>query len=193
MKINIRIFYSSYPCAKMNLREDHTSLPSQLYYLNSWKILLKWRWMFDKIMLYFDLRPGPKCHSRWCTGRKRHIPRAVMRGNRVGGNWLMKWDELKKFLWYTHRLMHRKRMTCELHDIYFRWMTIKHAISQIEWAIEWTLDYYITQSRQFEWSSSDSCSSSWSGEVVMKATPGWGGPQEPRWSLGTREVADKMQ
>ena len=21
---------------------------------------------------------------------------AVMRGNRVGGNWLMKWDELKK-------------------------------------------------------------------------------------------------
>ena len=30
---------------------------------------------------------------------------AVMRGNRVGGNWLMKWDELKKFgvldeMWY---------------------------------------------------------------------------------------------
>ena len=40
--------------------------------------------------------PGPKCHSRWCTGRKWHIPMAVRRGNRVGGNWLMKWDELKK-------------------------------------------------------------------------------------------------
>ena len=38
------------------------------------------------VMLYFDLRPGPKCHSRWCTGRKWHILMAVMRGNRVGGN-----------------------------------------------------------------------------------------------------------
>ena len=35
-----------------------------------------------------------KCHSRWCPGRKWHIPMAVMWGNRVGGNWLMKWDEL---------------------------------------------------------------------------------------------------
>ena len=59
---------------------------------------------------------------------------AVMRGNRVGGNWLMKWDELKKFPWYTHRLMHRKRVTSELHDSYFRLMTIKHSISKIEWA-----------------------------------------------------------
>ena len=39
--------------------------------------------------------PGQKCHSRWCTGRKWYILMAVMRGNRVGGNWLMKWDELK--------------------------------------------------------------------------------------------------
>ena len=30
----------------------------------------------------------------------------------------------KKFPWYTHRLMHRKRVTCELHDSYFRLMTI---------------------------------------------------------------------
>ena len=49
-----------------------------------------------EILLYFDLRPGLKCHSRSCTGRKWHILMAVMRGNRVGGNWLMKWDELKK-------------------------------------------------------------------------------------------------
>ena len=32
---------------------------------------------------------------------------------------------------YTHRLMHRKRVTCELHDSYFRLMTIKHAIPKI--------------------------------------------------------------
>ena len=97
-------------------------------------------------ILAFD--PAKNAFPRWCTGRKWHILMAVIRGNRVGGNWLMKWDELKKFPWYTHRLTHRKRVTCELHDSYFRLMTIKHAISKIEWAIEWTLNYYITQSRQ---------------------------------------------
>ena len=88
---------------------------------------------------------------------------AVMRGNRVGGNCLMKWDELKKFPWYTHRLMHRKRVTCELHDSYFRLMTIKHAISKIEWAIEWALNYYIAQSRRKsrQLSSSSSLSEMW--------------------------------
>ena len=39
----------------------------------------------------------------------------------------------KKFPWYTHRLMHRKRVTSELHDNYFRLVTIKHSISKIEW------------------------------------------------------------
>ena len=33
-----------------------------------------------------------------------------------------------KIPWYTQRLMNRKRVTCELHDSYFRLMTIKHAI-----------------------------------------------------------------
>ena len=47
----------------------------------------------------------------------------------------------KKFPWYTHRLMHRKRVTYELHDSYFRLMTIKHSISKIEWAS----NDYITQ------------------------------------------------
>ena len=54
--------------------------------------------------------------------------------------------------------MHRKRVTCELHDSYFRLMAIKHAISKIEWA----LNYYIAQSRQK--SRQLSSSSSWSGE-----------------------------
>ena len=44
--------------------------------------------------------------------------------------------------------MHRKRVTSELQDSYFRLMTIKHAIPKMEWAIEWALNYYITQSRQ---------------------------------------------
>ena len=53
----------------------------------------------------------------------------VIERNRVGGNWLTKWDKVK-ILWYTHRLMHRKRVTCELHDSYFRLMTIKHTYRQ---------------------------------------------------------------
>ena len=77
-------------------------------------------------ILTFD--PAKNAIPRWCTGRKWHILMAVMRGNRVGGNWLMKWDKVKKFPWYTHRLMHRKRVTCELHDSYFHLMTIQHAI-----------------------------------------------------------------
>ena len=88
-------------------------------------------------------------------------------------------------------------MTSELHDSYFHLMTIKHAISKIEWA----LNYYITQkSSQFEsqlqLSSTGSCSRVGDRDrrdVVRKATPSRRGPREPRWSLGTREVADKMQ
>ena len=37
--------------------------------------------------------------------------------------------------------MHQKRVTSELHDSYFRLMTIKHSISKIEWAS----NNYITQ------------------------------------------------
>ena len=39
-------------------------------------------------------------------------------------------------------------MTSELHDSYFRLMTIKHSISKVAWAIKWALNYYIAPSRQ---------------------------------------------
>ena len=81
-------------------------------------------------ILAFD--PAKNAIPRWCTGRRWHILMAVMRGYRVGGNWLTKWNEVKKFRWYTLRLMHRKRVTCELHDSYIRLITSKHAISKIE-------------------------------------------------------------
>ena len=92
-------------------------------------------------VIFWPFDPAKNAIPRLCTGRRWHILMAVMRGNCVGGNWLMKWDELKKFPWYTHRLMHRKRVTSELHDSYFRLMTIKHSISKIEW----TSNDYITQ------------------------------------------------
>ena len=101
-------------------------------------------------LLCFDLRPGPPKNAipRWCTGRKWHFPMAVRRGNRVGGNWLMKWD--KVILMVHYRVMHRKRVTSELHDSYFRLMTIKHSISKIEWASN---DYIIelSSTNQLNW------------------------------------------
>ena len=91
-------------------------------------------------MSYIDLRPGQTCplQRRWkCIFHWR------------GRAWLTVWDRVK-IPRYTHRLMHRKRVSCELHDSYFRLMTIKHAIPKtvevthsdgqsggdIEWAIE---------------------------------------------------------
>ena len=82
-------------------------------------------------------------------------------------------------------------MTSELHDSYFRLMTIKHAISKIEWAIEWARNYYITQSRQKsrQWSPSFSRVGVGEGRgVVGKSTPGRGGPWEPRWSWGPEKM-----
>ena len=140
--------------------------------------------IFLKSVIFWPFDPAKNAIPRWCTGRRWHILMAVMRGNRVGRNWLMKWDEQKKkkkLSWYTHRLMHRKIMTCELHDSYFRLMTIKHSISKIKWAIVRALNYYITQSRQK--SSASGVPASWSRDVIGKATPG-------RRGLGSREDAD---
>ena len=41
--------------------------------------------------------------------------------------------------------MHRKRVISDLHDSYFRLMTIKHAI---EWAIEWAIELLYNSVRQ---------------------------------------------
>ena len=41
------------------------------------------------------------------------------------------WDKVKKFSLCRHKVMHRKRVTCELHDSYFRSMTITYAIPKI--------------------------------------------------------------
>ena len=62
-------------------------------------------------VMFWPFDPAAKnAIPRWCTGRKWHIPMAVRRGNRVGGNWLMKWDKVIPMVHY--RVMHRKRVTC---------------------------------------------------------------------------------
>ena len=103
-------------------------------------------------MLYIDFRPRQTCHSK--DGRSAYS---------IG---------MGKFGWQygtglkSHgivRLIHRKRVTCELHDSYFRSMTIKHAIPKmaevthsdgqlwgdIEWAIELLYNSVKTGSQLF--------------------------------------------
>ena len=82
--------------------------------------------------------------------------------------------------------MYRKRVTCELHDSYFRLMTIKHSISKIKWAIVWALNYYITQSRRK--SSGSRVGDSYRRDMVRKATPGRRGPREALMSWGPEKM-----
>ena len=49
----------------------------------------------NKTVIFWPSTRPKNAIPSWCTGRRWHILMAVMRGNRVGGNWLMKWDELK--------------------------------------------------------------------------------------------------
>ena len=71
--------------------------------------------------------------------------------------WLTIWDKVKSHS--TIRLMHWKRVTCELQDSYFRLMTIKHAIPKIEWAMELLYNSVKTESQLV-----------WRPDVVEKAS-----------------------
>ena len=103
--------------------------------------------------------PGQKCHSKVTHSNGSYERKS--RGRKLA-------DEIgraKKFPWNTHRLMHLKRMTSELHDSYFRLMTIKHSISKIEWAS----NDYITQLSS---TSQLEIGRSYRRDVVGKATSG---------------------
>ena len=90
-------------------------------------------------MLYFDPRPGPKMLFQGDTPEGSDTFQwPVIERDRVGGLRLMIWDKVKVPLCHY-------RVTSELHDSYFRLMTIKHSISKIQWAIVWTLNYYIIE------------------------------------------------
>ena len=105
-------------------------------------------------IIFWPFDPAKNAILRWCTGRGWHILMAVMTGNRVNWNWLIKWDELKN----SHRTLIdwcTGRETSELHDNYFRLMMIKHSISKIEWAS----NDYITQLSSTSQLSSSSSSS----------------------------------
>ena len=90
--------------------------------------------------------------------------------------------------------MHRKRVTTELHDSYFRLMKIKHAIPKIEWAIEWVIEWaiellynWVRTGSQTSWGSEKSETSC--GKESHHSAEGASGPP---MELGTRPVGDKM-
>ena len=102
--------------------------------------------------------------------------------------------------------MHRKRVTSELHESYFRLMTIKHAIPKIEWAIEWAIELLYNSVKtgsqwvgvQMSWRSDElgrwvGDQTSWRKDVVGKATTQQKGPPGPRWSLETRWWQDAVE
>ena len=100
--------------------------------------------------------PCQKCHSKVMHRKEVTHSNGSYERKLRGRKLADEMGRVKKFPWYTHRLMHRKRVTSEQHDSYFRLMTIKHSISKIEWA----LNYYIAQSRRKSRASS-SPSESW--------------------------------
>ena len=85
-------------------------------------------------VLYFDLLTRPKMplkvmHRKEVTHSNGSYERKS-RGRKLA-------DEMgraKKMPMVHYRVMHRKRVTSELHDSYFLLMMIKHSISKIEWA-----------------------------------------------------------
>ena len=137
------------------------------------------------LVLYIDLRPGQTCHSKVMHRKEVTHSKGSYEKKSCRRAWLKKWDKVK-IPWYTHRLMHWKRVTCELHDSYFRLMTIKHAIPKIEWAIELL---YNSEDRK----SGVGDQMSWRQDVVGKATTQQKGPSGLPMELEIRWVRDKMQ
>ena len=146
-----------------------------------YKQVNKMRWC---CILAFD--PAKNAIPRWCTGRRWHILMAVMRGNRVGGYWLMKWDEVKKIpmvesdLWTAWQLFpldddptwDSKNRVGDWVDVELLYNSVKTKIRQFELQLE--------IERSYRW------------DVVRKATPGQRGSGPPS-ELGSREDADKIQ
>ena len=130
-------------------------------------------------MLYFDLLTQPKMLFQGDAPEGSDTFQwPVIKRDRVGGLRLIIWDKVKVPL-YHYRLMHRKRVTSELHDSYFHLMMIKHSISKIEWAS----NDYITVEFGGQWSQS-------SRQLETRCDRE--SHTRPK-SLGSREDADKMQ
>ena len=139
--------------------------------------MLLWH-QINSLMLYFDLRPGPKILFQgdapegsdtfhMASNRKRSRGRIKVYDMGQGEGPIV-----------PLTVIHRKRVTSELHDSYFRLMTIKHPISKIQWVIVWALNYYIIDLSSGCKSSYQQTSTQWGPDVGGKATPDRGGPRK---------------
>ena len=80
-------------------------------------------WSIQNVVYWPPARPNMPFQRQW----KLHIPLASY-GKRLRWRaWLTIWDKVKIPL-CSHKLMHRKRVTRELHESYFCSMMIQHAI-----------------------------------------------------------------
>ena len=97
---------------------------------NNLLVLTEWCWKFTKSILIFDGNIQDCTSVVYWPSIRPNMP-FQRRGSCIfhwrGRAWLTIWDGIKIPM-YIHRLMHRKRVTCELHDSYFRSITTKHAI-----------------------------------------------------------------
>ena len=127
------------PCklfCKICVRVMETNV-KKIPHVEFWKIINGW-------LLYFDLRPGPKMLFQGDTPEGSDTFQwPVIERDHVGGLRFMIWDKVKVHCATT--VMHRKRVTSELHSSYFGLMTIKHSISKIQCVIVWALNYYIIE------------------------------------------------
>ena len=144
------------------------------------------------LLLYIDLRPGQTRHSKdggsciFCWRRRA---------------WLTIWDRVK-IPRYSHKLMHRKEVTCELHDSYFRSMMIKTCHSKEggsgifcwpfmgrDWVgVELLYNSVHRKFNQF-WRSG-----SWRNDTVENTAPSRRGPRDSRLSSwGSDESGDQAE
>ena len=104
----------------LDLKLAHILRQRMLLSLITFRVNLMWIINSDRLyllnMLYIDLRPGQIGHFK--DGGSAYSIGVGELGWQYGRG---------KIPQYSHRLMHRERVTCELHDSYFRLMTIKHA------------------------------------------------------------------
>ena len=131
--------------------------------------------MKEFLMLYIDLRPGQICHSK--DGRS-----CIFRWRRRA--WLTIWDRVK-IPRYSHKLMHQKRVNCELHDSYFHSMMFKTCHSKDGGSCIFCRPFmgrdwvgvellYSSVHRKFN--------QSWRNDAIEKASTQQSGPSGPRLS-----------
>ena len=129
-----------------------------------------------KALLCFDLRPGPKkCYSKVMHRKKVTHSNGSYERKLRGRKLAYEMGRAKWIPMVHYRVMHRKRVTSELHDSYFHLMTIKHSISKIEWASN---DFII------ELSSTSRSSCQWNSRL-LETSCGREGHTRPRGLSGT--------